>query len=290
MFFSIIIPVYNIEYYVRRCVNSVLAQDFRDYELILVDDGSTDGSAEACDGYAAGDSRVIVLRKENGGLSSARNDGLDAASGRYILFIDGDDFIEAGSLARIANALLADNFPDVMFLSAVMYYNDGRTEPYGHSFSREDFYGKPGAGAALYLSSTAQFHVSACVKAVRRDFLEAHKIRFTEGIVGEDVDYSINVYLNAGAYSALDSPYYCYRQNREGSIMSPEFADKRRADLIQIVEVWKSRAKYDIKNRKLILRFLYHQYYILADKPKAAVMRIVRRMFGIGIASKLINL
>ena len=90
---SIIVPVYNVEKYLSRCVDSILAQTFRDFELILVDDGSTDKSAEICDKYAAKDSRIKVIHKENGGQSSARNNGLEIAIGKYIGFVDSDDWI-----------------------------------------------------------------------------------------------------------------------------------------------------------------------------------------------------
>ena len=90
---SIIVPVYNVEKYLARCIDSILAQTFTDFELILVDDGSTDNSGEICDEYAGKDPRIIVIHKENGGVSSARNHGLDIARGEYITFVDSDDQI-----------------------------------------------------------------------------------------------------------------------------------------------------------------------------------------------------
>lgn len=90
---SVIVPVYNVEPYLRQCVDSILGQTFRDFELILVDDGSPDGCPAICDEYAKMDSRVKVIHKENGGLSSARNAGLDVAKGKYIAFVDSDDWI-----------------------------------------------------------------------------------------------------------------------------------------------------------------------------------------------------
>ena len=90
---SVIVPVYNVKPYLKRCVDSIIVQSFVDFELILVDDGSTDGSGEICDTYARADGRVQVLHKPNGGLSDARNHGLDRARGAYITFIDSDDLI-----------------------------------------------------------------------------------------------------------------------------------------------------------------------------------------------------
>ena len=95
MFFSVVVPVYNVKNYLAQCVNSVLRQSFEDFELILVDDGSKDGSGALCDAYARDDARVKVLHKENGGQSTARNAGIRAASGQYAVFLDSDDFIDS---------------------------------------------------------------------------------------------------------------------------------------------------------------------------------------------------
>ncbi|EGP5489252.1 glycosyltransferase, partial [Enterococcus faecium] len=91
---SIIVPVYKVEPYLRKCVDSILAQTFTDFEVILVDDGSPDNSGKICDEYASKDSRVRVIHKKNGGLSSARNAGIDVARGKYLGFVDSDDYIE----------------------------------------------------------------------------------------------------------------------------------------------------------------------------------------------------
>ncbi|MCB8516908.1 glycosyltransferase, partial [Enterococcus durans] len=91
---SIIVPIYNVEQYLRKCVDSILAQTFTDFEVILVDDGSPDNSGAICDEYAKLDSRVRVIHKENGGLSDARNAGIEIAKGKYLGFVDSDDFID----------------------------------------------------------------------------------------------------------------------------------------------------------------------------------------------------
>ena len=91
---SVIVPVYNVESYLARCVDSILAQTYQNLEIILVNDGSRDASGSICDAYAQKDSRITVIHKENGGLSSARNAGIDAASGEYLTFVDSDDWIE----------------------------------------------------------------------------------------------------------------------------------------------------------------------------------------------------
>ena len=118
---SIIIPIYNSAALLPRCLDSILAQTYRDFTLILVNDGSTDGSGKICDGYAEKDERIRVIHKENGGVSSARNAGLDAADGEYITFIDSDDAIPPGYLETLYMAASGSGADvaicDVLFLS-----------------------------------------------------------------------------------------------------------------------------------------------------------------------------
>lgn len=123
---SIIVPVYNCEKYLDRCVSSVVAQTLEDWELILVDDGSTDGSGESCDRWAVRDSRIRVIHQPNRGASAARNAGLDAATGDWIGFVDGDDHIEDQTYALALDAA-AD--AEIVMWDAVTVWPDGRTEP-----------------------------------------------------------------------------------------------------------------------------------------------------------------
>ncbi len=111
---SVIVPVYKVEKYLNRCVNSILAQTFTDFELILVDDGSPDNCPKMCDEYAEKDERIRVIHKENGGVSSARNDGIDMSQGEWIMFVDSDDWIELNSLESLTNAILNDDIDMVV--------------------------------------------------------------------------------------------------------------------------------------------------------------------------------
>ena len=106
---SVIIPVYNIENYVRACIESVCAQTYKDLEIILVDDGSSDNSGAICDEYAKKDARIRVIHKQNGGLSAARNDGIEAAKGKYLAFVDGDDYVEPEMYERLYKALMEND-------------------------------------------------------------------------------------------------------------------------------------------------------------------------------------
>lgn len=106
---SVIVPVYNVEPYLRKCLYSVLGQTYRDLEIIVVDDGSTDASRAICDEYKSSDSRIQVIHQINKGLSEARNNGIDIATGEYILFVDGDDWIELNTVECLLQACVENN-------------------------------------------------------------------------------------------------------------------------------------------------------------------------------------
>lgn len=121
---SVILPIYNVESYLRRCIESVIAQTYTNIEIFLVDDGSTDGSAEICDEYAALDNRINVIHKENGGLSDARNVGIRASQGRYITVIDSDDYVTHDYVAVLYNAIKRANC-DIAIASHLVIYENG---------------------------------------------------------------------------------------------------------------------------------------------------------------------
>ena len=121
---SIITPVYNVEAYLDRCVSSILSQSYQEIELILIDDGSTDSSGIKCDDWAKKDRRIIVIHKENGGVSSARNEGLKVVSGDYITFVDPDDFIEADTYKPNMDFLIAHPEVDILQYPYCQYIND----------------------------------------------------------------------------------------------------------------------------------------------------------------------
>ena len=130
MVFSVVVPVYNVEKYLRECVDSILAQSFEDFELILVDDGSKDSSGAICDEYAQQDARVKVIHKENGGQSTARNLGIEAAKGEFAIFLDSDDMICDNNFFADIHGVAEGN-TDVIVFRYCKYYSDGRTDSCG---------------------------------------------------------------------------------------------------------------------------------------------------------------
>lgn len=206
---SIIVPVYKVECYLHRCVDSILTQTFQDFELILVDDGSPDNCPAICDEYAAKDSRVRVIHKVNGGVSSARNAGLDAACGTYIMFCDSDDYVDCGWCQELYNAVSAHPascvvsnlvrvFPDKTTIMAPQNSPIAGTISYYKMFS-------------LGLSG---FTVN---KIYNRKILNEHKIRFDPEIhIGEDVGFNVQY------YQCCDNIYIYIYTNRFITIVIPQ--------------------------------------------------------------------
>ena len=185
---SIIVPVYQVERYLRACIESVLCQTHREWELILVEDGSPDRCGVICDEYAKNDARITVMHKENGGLSSARNAGLCRATGEYILFLDGDDFwAEPEGLARLIPQLTSD----VVVFGFSKWYEPNGAER-GRWIGPDIAEGCPVSGREAqlgYLLQKGCYTACAWNKAVRRELFSSCDLRFREGVTSEDIDW-----------------------------------------------------------------------------------------------------
>ena len=209
---SVIVPVYNVEECLGRCVDSILAQTYSHLEVILVDDGAKDKSGAICDDYAARDSRVKVIHKENGGLSSARNAGLDAAQGEYIAFVDSDDWITTDAYAHMLS--LARKY-DVKLVCGGRYDVSGKTgeKTLGLCPAREEVISAEELAGRIFLWDGCDS--SACDKLYHRSVLE--NFRYPEGRVCEDVPVTYRIVLAARRVAMSDKPFYHY-YHRPGSI------------------------------------------------------------------------
>lgn len=237
---AVIVPVYKVEDYLHQCVDSILSQSYTALRVILVDDGSPDRCGEICDEYAKQDPRVQVVHKANGGLSSARNAGLEAVEGcPYVTFVDSDDYIEPG-LYTDAIAYLEEH-PEVEVLGfginelredGLLYYC-GETE--GKVYPREE--------ALRELSQGFSFKIGPSVwsKIFRREVIG--DIRFREGFVYEDNSFSLEVLHRSHFYYLLPRAGYNYRMNREGAITA--VFDKRMACLFDNLENLQERRSDD---------------------------------------------
>lgn len=236
MFFSVVVPVYNVEKYLRECVDSILCQSFADFELILVNDGSKDGSGAICDEYAAGDSRVKVIHKENGGQSTARNKGTDAARGEYVVYLDSDDFIADRDFLRELHDNAEDNV-DVIVYRYCKYYEDGRKNDCGISLAGIQTDSK--AELLKSLVKRDAFFCSCWSKSVRLSLIKDNGIAFDTALSCEDMDWYYSVVEKAEKFKVIDKPYVNYRQ-RENSVTST-FKVKSIKDYLYTVSKWNKR-------------------------------------------------
>jgi glycosyltransferase involved in cell wall biosynthesis len=217
---SIIVPVYNVEPYLRECLDSVLAQTFTDYECILVNDGSPDNCPAICDEYAVKYHQMKVIHQVNGGLSDARNTGILAAVGEYIVLLDSDDLFAANDALEHLNNVIVKTKASVIFNSNLTTFKDseviyksydGIDETIDH-YKSIDFYKKTMLNQKILLA--------AWTFSVERTFLLHHNLFFKKGIVHEDEHWMPRVICAAEMLAINHRPFYAYRQQRANSIMS----------------------------------------------------------------------
>ncbi len=225
--FSIIVPVYNIEQYIDQCVESLVGQSYLHLEIILVNDGSKDSSLEKLSAWVEKDKRVIVIDKPNGGLSSARNAGMDIATGDYISFIDGDDWVDMDLYTNIEKAISTNGNLDMITFSLVKYYNDETQIKLKYTNSTEVF-----TGEAFFQDT--HFYVNACSKVYSKQIIDKYHYRFIEGLLHEDVPFTIPFCLDCKRIVNIDIPSYFYRQEREGSILN-SYKEKNLIDTFLII-------------------------------------------------------
>ena len=214
MFFSVIVPVYNVEKYLSECIESVLMQTFSDFELLLVDDGSKDDSGKICDQYEAKDNRIKVIHKENGGQSTARNCGVKEAQGQYVIFLDSDDFIASNHFFADIKANL-QNDEDIVIFRYCKYYNENKIDDCNISLASISFQDKGELFAELVKRDA--FFCSCWSKCIALKILKKNNVMFDENMRCEDMDWYYSVLQYAQTFAVIDQPYIQYRQ-RENSV------------------------------------------------------------------------
>lgn len=236
---SVVIPVYNVEKYLCECVDSVLKQTYSSYEIILVDDGSTDSSGSICDSYEIKDSRISVIHKENGGLSSARNAGLEIAVGKYVYFLDSDDYITAQTLEKLVETAEKEN-SDIVFFDAVSFADAEDNFKVSQNYIRKHNY-KTGKGTAVFseMQKNEEFHSAVPLLFIKKDLLEQNDIRFIDGIYYEDMLFTYQVFCCSRVASQVKEAFY-HRRYRKNSIMTSKKTPKHFASFKRVYEEVKS--------------------------------------------------
>lgn len=249
---SIIVPIYKVEKYLVRCVESLMAQDFSSLEIILVEDGSPDRCGEICDNYAKKDTRITAYHKPNGGLSDARNYGLERAHGEYVLFVDSDDYLEPGACASLWKEARA-GFADIIFSKMALEKPSvgmARFEKVAEDrFQYHRIYSGP-----AYLMGCLEggaLRVEVIRAMFRRDFLVRNDLYFEYGILHEDEEFTPRALLKAERVVLTDCVYYHYDNSRGDSIMnSTALNEKKITDRVKIYDALRKLYK-TVKPRKL---------------------------------------
>ncbi|MCC8189387.1 MAG: glycosyltransferase [Planctomycetes bacterium] len=211
---SVIIPVYNARSWLDECLTSVLAQGEVSFEVILVDDGSTDGSGELCDRWRAADRRFRVIHTANAGVAAARNHGLEAARGEFVVFVDADDLVEPGAFAALLAAQREHDADFVrgawrMVITMARHPVPTRLLPATRSLAYiEDVDGEP----------RVFFTGMVCAALIRRQFIEAHRLRFEDMLSGEDVTFILAIAALPCRFHYLDRSIFVYRRQEENSL------------------------------------------------------------------------
>ena len=265
---SIIIPVYNMERYLRDCVNSVIKQSYKDYEIILVDDGSKDSSPQLCDELSSKDNRIKVIHKENEGLSMARNDGLAIAKGEFVLFLDSDDFwINDNDLQRLIS--FAEN---VNFDFTYIEFNRCRYFPSTGQFFKCPLFpkdlsnGADSSSVIMSLVGSGVFPMSACTKLLNRSFLVNNNISFIKGVFSEDTPWFMEIlrYANQPIYYINN---YMYGNRAEvGTSLTSTFSVSKYKGVLDIIKSQLDLIRFDKFKDSVkfaLTSFLAYMYCIL---------------------------
>lgn len=320
MKFSVVVPVYNVEPFIDGAIESVIKQDYTDWEMILIDDGSVDSSRSKCDEWARKDKRIQAIHKSNGGASSARNVGILTASGDYIVFLDGDDELVEGALEKLAHEILVSDYPDIAICN-FYHWVDGKL----YIVVDNKLYNPNGEESLLnvcekFARDNVQMPWRPYQGVVNTQFLRNRGILFNEEIAAaEDCDFFLRLVPHVRSYLILSLPLVKYRAFRTGSLINEQkflpvygqlqafciasdeysesfsnvslmkryFADKY-TNIIILVEQIAAE-----KDKKICYDFVREHRNILkrtSRKPKYAVSKFVWNIFGFERGNKILML
>ena len=256
--FSIIIPVYNTEKELERCVRSVTSQTYRDFELILVDDGSKDNSGALCDAFAAEDNRVLVVHQDNSGCAAARNAGVRLACGRYLIFVDSDDmWDDSDALKGLEQKINEHPLVDVVCFGVKILDEDGRSVKERKPELPEDV-NQNKTDIIRHLVYTNGYFSTSYVKALRREFFLSEKLFFIKGLLSEDIEWSARILIGCKSISVFSNAFYKRIMRTEGSITS-SIGKKNIIDILNSIENGVQFVNERAENEEL--KALYFEYW-----------------------------
>lgn len=285
---SIIVPIYNVEQYLRTCLDSVVAQLYSDIELLLINDGSTDNSVEISREYESNYPFVRLINKENGGLSDARNTGIRESKGDYLLFLDADDYWETDFLQELMERVQKDTKLDYVLFRYKKFYQNAET--WEEAIHGKELYKLKGWSGIAYLEVMLQenrkFNWFAWQGLIRRNFILENELFFQSGKNYEDVLWTPEVLLKAERVDFYDKAFYVYRLEREGQITS-NFSVESLKGSIYVSSFWYQKLQKldldrDLKN--MLLNNLMTQFFVaiwfsgfLENQEKKELISILKK-------------
>lgn len=310
-FFSIIVPVYNVEKYVAACINSILSQTFQDFQLIIVDDGSTDNSLAVVREVENNDPRIHIISQKNKGLSAARNAGIAVANGKFVFFLDSDDYVSSTALSILYSVIEKNDNIDLLAFSAHSFLEGNQEnridilERYNTLYARNYLHEGLYSGVEYYhiMSENQNFVGSACLYTVKLSLLKEHHISFLDGIIHEDELFSRKLLQHIQTMYYLPNQIY-FRRIVEESTTQKQMSKYRVYSLIVVAEniytlfrtyrdnqlrkdaieqyhfAWRKFLVHFPDDQKLANRFLFSSLFFLSnDKEKIISCRFPRLYF-----------
>ncbi len=270
---SIIVPIYNTGKYLSECIESILNQDYRDYELILIDDGSCDNSGDICDMYAKKDRRIVCIHQTNKGVSNARNVGIAASTGKYLMFCDSDDTVVGNSLGKIMSYVLEKNY-DITMCTYVLNFADAEiTETIAFDESRHS---DMCSIMCDYVSQIAPW--SACRNIIKSELVKSNNIRYDENYsAAEDCDFYFMLCRFASRFGSINQPIIRYRTTRENSTSNTR--NIVNVESISIVyDKWQNYffTNYGMAAERILRFFSESYYYLIFDIVKHGDFRTLK--------------
>ncbi len=241
---SVIVPVYNVENYLAKCLDSILCQTFSNIEIICVNDGSTDSSRKILEEYKNKDSRIKIVDKKNGGLSSARNAGMKVATGEFYSFIDSDDWIDITMLEKLYNNML-EHESDIAICAVHQFDETNQKIDDSNPYYTLEYFDKTFDNRAFSYVNTKPFIMDVCVmawnKLYRRSLIEKCQAEFPDGLIFEDGPFFFTIFFKTQKVSIVRDFLYYYRINRKNSIIQK--AGKKFLNVIDVAEIMYNKIK-----------------------------------------------
>ena len=288
---SVIVPIYNVEKYLKDCIESIINQTYSNIEIILVNDGSTDSSLEICEEYLNKNDKIVIVNKKNGGLSDARNAGLEKATGKYIMFVDADDYIAPNSCEILYNAI---KDTDYEFVTANFAFTNNEGIPWKKPMFSDKFQ-NTSLSIEEYKKSFYLVNSTVWNKIFKKEFIDKNKLKFEVGLLAEDAVFTTKAFIKSKrTYYVKDIVYY-YRQ-RESKKGNASISLNCTIDYFKKVNeaykiIYKNFKKYNEMN-------FYRYYYakstayilykfidstLLDDKEKIKILKIMKWFFKLKI-------